>query len=200
MRVIGLTGGIGSGKSTVVRRLAELGAITIDADKIGHETYLPGTPGFTAVVGEFGKDIVAADGTIDRRALGAKVFAAPAALAKLNAIVHPLIAEAIRRHLDEMRAAGEKRAVVVEAAVLIEAGWRPLVDEVWVVVAPPEVAIDRLARDRGLEREEAARRIAAQLTNEGRTAGADVVIANDGSLDDLRAEVDRVWRERLARS
>ena len=200
MRVIGLTGGIGSGKSTVVRRLAELGAVTIDADKLGHETYLPGTQGFAAVVDAFGKDIVAADGTIDRRALGAKVFAAPAALATLNAIVHPLIAESIRRRVGEMRTAGEKRPVVVEAAVLIEAGWRTLVEEVWVVVAPPEIAIDRLARDRGLDREEAARRIAAQLTNEGRTAGADVVIANDGSFDDLRAEVDRVWRERLGRA
>ncbi|MGH7805144.1 MAG: dephospho-CoA kinase, partial [Candidatus Binatia bacterium] len=96
--------------------------------------------------------------------------------------------------------AGERRPVVVEAAVLIEAGWKPLVDDVWVVVAPPPVAIERLARDRGLSREDAAKRIAAQLTNEGRAAEADVVIANDGSLDDLVAEVDRVFRERVESS
>jgi dephospho-CoA kinase len=196
-RVIGLTGGIGSGKSTVVRRLVELGALAIDADKVGHEIYLPATPGFAAVVEAFGQDIVATDGTIDRRALGAKVFGDADALARLNAIAHPRIAEAIRERIERLRTAGETRPVVLEAAVLIEAGWKALVDEVWVVVAPPPVAIDRLARDRGLSREEAARRIAAQLTNEGRAAHADVVIANDGALDDLVAEVDRVFRERI---
>lgn len=196
-RVIGLTGGIGSGKSTVVRRLVELGALALDADKVGHEIYLPGTPGFLAVVDTFGHDVLAPDGTIDRKVLGAKVFGDSAALARLNAIAHPRIAAAIRERLDRLRAAGETRPVVVEAAVLIEAGWKPLVDEVWVVVAPPPVAIERLARDRGLSREEAARRIAAQLTNEGRAAHADVVITNDGALDDLVKEVDRVFRERI---
>ncbi len=197
MRVIGLTGGIGSGKSTVVRRLVELGALAIDADKVGHEIYLPGTPGFAAVVAAFGKEIVAPDGTIDRKALGAKVFADANALARLNAIAHPRIADAIRERIERLRASGETRPVVLEAAVLIEAGWKALVDEVWVVVAPPPVAIERLARDRGLSREEAARRIAAQLTNEGRAAHADVVIANDGALEDLLKEVDRVFGERI---
>ena len=198
MRVIGLTGGIGSGKSTVAKRLADLGALSIDADKVGHEVYLPGTPGFAAVVDAFGKDVVAADGTIDRRALGAKVFAEPTALARLNAIVHPRIADAIRERLASLRASGEKRPVVLEAAVLIEAGWQPLVDEVWVVVVPPATAIERLAQGRGLSREDATKRIAAQLTNEVRSVGAHLVIANDGSLEDLRGEVDRAFHERLA--
>lgn len=198
MRVIGLTGGIGSGKSTVARRLAELGAISIDADKLGHEIYRPGTPGFAAVVAAFGDGVIAADGTIDRRALGAKVFADPAELVRLNAIAHPLIAQAIRERLASLRASGEKQPVVVEAAVLLEAGWQSLVDEVWVVVAPPPVAIDRLARDRGLSREDAAKRIAAQLTNDARIAASHVVIANDGSLEDLRREVDRAFHEHVA--
>ena len=156
-----------------------------------------GTPGFAAVVAAFGKEIVAPDGTIDRKALGAKVFADANALARLNAIAHPRIADAIRERIERLRASGETRPVVLEAAVLIEAGWKALVDEVWVVVAPPPVAIERLARDRGLSREEAARRIAAQLTNEGRAAHADVVIANDGALEDLLKEVDRVFGERI---
>src|SRR5262249_29123332 len=131
-RVIGLTGGIGSGKSTVATMLAELGADVIDTDKIGHEAYRPGTEGFRQVAEAFGQDIVAPDGTIDRRALAAKVFADPAELRRLNAIVHPLIGLAVRDWLLRAQAAPSSAPIVVEAPVLMEAGWR-FFDEVWVV-------------------------------------------------------------------
>src|SRR5512145_1043887 len=118
--IVGLTGGIGAGKSTVAAILAELGARVIDADRIGHEVYRPGSEGFRRVVGAFGPGIVAADGTIDRRALGAIVFGDPAALARLNALVHPLIAEELSRRIAEARAGGDAGPIVIEAAVLLE--------------------------------------------------------------------------------
>ena len=193
--VIGLTGGIGSGKSTVAAILAELGAAVIDADKIGHEIYLPGTEGFRRVVGEFGTAVVASDGTIDRRRLGARVFADPAALARLNALVHPLIGDEIRRRIQAALAAeaATARPLVIEAAIMMEAGWR-FFDHIWVVVVSREVAIARLVASRGLSRREVEQRIDAQLSNEERRRIADVVIENDGSIDALRARVEEAWR------
>lgn len=191
--VIGLTGGIGSGKSTVAGMLAELGATVIDADKVGHEVYAPGTDGFRRVVEAFGREIVAADGTIDRRRLGERVFAEPAELARLNALVHPLIGDEIRRRLQAAFAQETGGAIVVEAAIMLEAGWR-FFDRIWVVVASPEVAIARVAASRGLPRAEIERRIAAQMSNAERRRAADVVIDNDGTLAELRAQVEAAWR------
>ena len=200
MRRIGLTGGIGSGKSTVARLLEELGAEVIDADRVGHEIYLPGTPGWSRVVEAFGREIVAADGSIDRKKLGAIVFASPEALRRLNGIVHPLIAEEVRARAERAKADGRARAVVVEAAVLLEAGWDALVDEVWVVVATPDLAAERVVRDRGLAADEVRRRIRSQISDEERTAAADCVIRNTGSLEELRAAVAKAWHERIAGS
>src|SRR6185436_4174972 len=137
--VVGLTGGIGSGKSTVAAMLAELGASVIDTDKVGHAVYRPGTEGFRQVVDAFGTDIVAADGTIDRRRLGARVFDDPNALARLNAIVHPLIGEETRRWMQAALAAATGNPIVVEAPVMLEAGWK-FFDRVWVVVVSGEMA------------------------------------------------------------
>jgi dephospho-CoA kinase len=191
---IGLTGGIGSGKSTVAALLAERGARVIDADRIGHEVYRPGSEAFTRVVDAFGREIVAPDGTIDRPALGAIVFRDPAALARLNAIVHPLIAAEAARRITAARADGFTGPVVIEAAVLLEAGWRPLVDRLWVVSVRPETAIERVAASRGLSRDEVARRLAAQLPDAERRRAADLVIDNDGSPAELRAKVEEAWR------
>jgi dephospho-CoA kinase len=191
---IGLTGGIGSGKSTVAEMLAALGARVVDADKVGHDVYRPGTAGFRRVVDAFGPGIVAADGTIDRRALGAIVFADPAALARLNAIVHPLIAAELARRVAALRADGYAGPLVIEAAVLLEAGWRSLVDRLWVVSVSPETAIARVAAARGLPRAEVERRLAAQTSDAERRRAADLVIDNDGSREALRAAVEAAWR------
>ena len=194
--VIGLAGGIGTGKSTVVQLLAELGAAVIDADKIGHEVYRPGTEGFRQVVDAFGPGVVAPDGTIDRRALGAIVFTDAAALARLNAIVHPLIARELAARVTAARVEDPQRPVVVEAPVLVEAGWqgRGLVDRLWIVTAAPETAIARVVATRGLARAEVERRMAAQLPEAERRRVADLVIENDGSPAELRARVEAAWR------
>ncbi len=189
--VIGLTGGIGSGKSTVARILGELGAQVIDADKIGHEVYRPGAEAYAPVVEAFGKGIVAPDGTIDRRALGGIVFADRAALARLNGLVHPAIAREIQRRIVAAREAGSA-PVVVEAAIMVEAGWR-FFDRVWAVIVPRETAIARVVAERGLTPEEVERRMAAQASDDERRRIADVVIENGGTRDELRARVEAAW-------
>ena len=190
--VIGLTGGIGSGKSTVAAMLAELGAQVIDADRIGHEVYRPGSDGFARVVEAFGPGVVAAEGTIDRKALGAVVFADPDARARLNAIVHPLIAAEIAARVAQ---AGPSAApLVIEAAIMLEAGWRHLVERVWVVSVDRETAIARTMAARGLSRAEVERRLGAQMPDAERRRLADVVIENDGTLAELRAQVEAAWR------
>lgn len=197
MKVIGLVGGIGSGKSVVRAMLADLGAAVIDADRVGHEIYLPGTPGFAAVVATFGRDIVDAEGRIDRPKLGAVVFSDPAKLAELNAIVHPLIQAEIVQRIAEERKRGTAPAVVVEAAVLLEAGWDRLVDEVWLVSADREEVLKRLGASRGLSRVESEARIARQMSDADRRKASKVVIENRGGLDDLRASVESAWRQRI---
>jgi dephospho-CoA kinase len=191
--VIGLTGGIGSGKSTVAAMLGELGAHVIDADKVGHDVYLPGTEGFRRVVEAFGPDIVAADGTIDRPRLGARVFADPAELRKLNGLVHPLIGDEIRRRMMAVLEKNDGRPTVVEAAIMLEAGWR-FFDQIWVVVVSRETAIARVTSSRGLSRTDVERRIDAQMSNDERRRMATVVIENDGTLDALRTRVEAEWR------
>lgn len=192
-RVIGLTGGIGSGKSTVAAMLGALGATVIDADKVGHDVYRPGTEGFRRVVEAFGQDVVAPDGTIDRRVLGARVFADPAALRRLNALVHPLIGEAIRDQLMQAQAESTPAPIVVEAAIMMEAGWT-FFDEVWVVVVEPATAIARVTASRGMTPDEVQRRIDAQMTSAERRARATRVIENDGTPAELRAHVEAAWR------
>jgi dephospho-CoA kinase len=198
VKVLGLTGGIGSGKSAAAQILGELGAVLVDADRVGHETYQPGTPGWQQVVDEFGREVVAADGTIDRARLGAIVFADATKLARLNAIVHPLIRAAVARRIEAERAAGRAAAVVVEAALLVEAKWDALVDEVWVVTARREVIEQRLMAQRGLDRAAIATRMRAQLSEQERAARADVIVDNSGSLDALRAALTTLWRDRVA--
>lgn len=191
--LIGLTGGIGSGKSTVAGMLAERGAYVIDADRVGHDVYRPGSEGFRRVQEAFGAAVVAADGTIDRRVLGARVFDDGQALARLNALLHPLIGEELRDRITAAVAEDPDRPVVVEAAIMLEAGWR-FFERIWVVVVDRETAIARVTSSRGLTREEVERRIDAQMTNEERRRRADLVIENDGSIEALRAQVALAWR------
>lgn len=190
--IIGLTGGIASGKSVVSQMLAERGALVIDADKVGHEAYARGSGCYDAVVEAFGPDVVGPDGEIDRRALGGKVFGDPAQRKRLEGIVWPWMRQTMEGRLGQLRAAGVP-VVVLEAAVLIEADWLPLVDQVWVVVVEPAIARERIITRNGLSAEQADARIAAQLSNGERVAKADVVIENNGTLDDLRQRVAHAW-------
>ncbi len=192
VRVIGLTGGIASGKSLVSERLVELGAALIDADKVGWETYRQGTETYRAVVEAFGRKVVAPDGEIDRKALGAKVFGDEAQRHRLQEIVWPAIRRLTAAKLDALRAQ-DTQIAVVEAAVLIEADWLDLCDEVWLVTTSPETARARLMGRNGLSEEQAASRLQAQLTNEQRLPFAHVVLENDASLEELKARVDTAW-------
>jgi dephospho-CoA kinase len=200
MLTIGLTGGIGSGKSTVTKILRELGAPCFDADKVGHDIYSPGGPAYHDVIAAFSSAIVAPDGTIDRKKLGPIVFADPAALKRLNAIVHPKMFARMRELVDAMRAGGERQPIVIEAAILIEANWLPLFDEIWLVVASRERVIERVERDRGLRPEQTAARIKAQLSDEERRRHATLAIINDGTIDELRLKVAEVWRGAIERN
>ena len=198
MRSIGLTGGIASGKSTVVEALRELGAETIDADRLGHQTYEPGTGTFKAVVEAFGDELVAEDGTIDRRVLGGKVFGKPDELKRLTDIVWPGIRALAAAELERLAEAGTGVAVL-EAAVLIEAEWQDLVDEVWVVSVAPEAARDRLMARNDMSAEDADARIASQISNQERLAHADVVIETDCPIEEVRGRVEAAWNELNAR-
>jgi dephospho-CoA kinase len=191
--VIGLTGGIGAGKSTVTQMLEELGAAVIDADKVGHQIYLPELPAWREIVDTFGTTVLNADRTINRQALGKIVFADPEALRTLNRIVHPKMFDRMAELIAELRARGGMKAIVVEAAVLIEANWMPLVDQVWVVMASEAVVVDRLAIQRNLTPEQVRTRIAAQLSNDERLKHAHVVIRNDGSIEHVRSAVQQAW-------
>lgn len=188
MRVIGLTGGIAVGKSTVSEALRESGAVVIDADKVGHEAYRPGTETHAALVEAFGEQIRADDGEIDRRKLGAIVFADPEQRRRLQDIVWPRMKEMMRGQLAELSAKGTELAVI-EAAVLFEAGWQDLMDEIWVVQVPEEIAMQRLMTRNGFSAQDAQSRIRAQLTNEERARHADVIIDNSGTVEDVRKQV-----------
>jgi dephospho-CoA kinase len=192
--VIGLTGGIGSGKSAAALFLGELGAEVIDADKVGHTIYLPDTPAWREIVEAFGPEVLAADRTIDRAKLGPIVFAAPTALQTLNRITHGKIYAYIQGQIDYIRRQQTAEVVVVEAAILLEAGWRSLVEQLWVVVAEVDVVINRLKTYKRFTEEQARARIAAQLSNEERMAQADRVIWNNHSLPDLQRAVEDAWQ------
>ena len=192
MKVIGLTGGIGSGKSTVSQFLAELGAIIVDADKVGHEALKPGSEVWQQVVNEFGESIVVSSGAIDRAKLGELVFGNSEARARLNRIMHPPMYNTVKARLEEYRRKGVK-VVVLEAPLLVEAGWTSLVNEVWVTVAPEATVLRRLRERSGLSEQESRARIHSQLPTEERMRRADVVIDTDGSLDELKARVNELW-------
>ena len=196
MLVIGLTGGIGTGKSLVSRMLEEHGATIIDADLVGHEAYTPHTETWQVVVDTFG-DVLAEDGQIDRRKLGAIVFSDPKQLEKLNAIMHPRMYKMIEERIQGHRA-GSAETIVVEAAILIEANWTPLVDEVWVTTAPEDHVIDRIKGRNNMGEDAARARINSQMSSEERVRHANVSIANDGSMDQLRDTVDGLWDSRVS--
>jgi len=200
MLTIGLTGGIGSGKSTVAQILGEFGAPILDADKVAHTTYAPGGPAYDAVVAAFGAQVVAPDRTIDRKKLGAIVFGNPERLNKLTSIVWPATFEGIRRNVTELRASGAKLPIVVEAAILIEANWQPLFDEIWLVRAPREQVVTRIEIQRGLKPSETEARIRAQLSDEERAKHATLVIENNGSIDELRDMLKEIWAAALKRN
>ncbi len=192
MKVIGLTGGISSGKSTVSQFLAELGAVIIDADKVGHEAFKPNTELWREVVATFGKQILSPNGDIDRKKLGEIVFSNSESLARLNQIMHPRMYDMIRAQIEEYRRQGVD-VVVVEAAVLIEANWTPLVDEVWATLVSEASVVRRLNERSGLSEQQSLARIRSQMSNEERVKHADVVINNDGDVNQLKTRVKELW-------
>ena len=196
MLVIGLTGGIGTGKTEVSRLLAQLGATVINADQVGHEAYTPHSEAWQEVVRTFGEDILQASGEIDRRKLGGIVFADPERLATLNGIMHPRMAAIVREKLEVLESQGTDVAVV-EAAVLFEAGWDALVGEVWTTESLVDTVVERLQQRNGFAPAEIRKRIASQMPSEDRARRADEVIENDGELEDLETAVRGIWKRRV---
>jgi len=192
MKVIGLTGGIGSGKSTVSQLLSELGAVIIDADRVGHEVFKPDTEPWREVVAAFGRQVLTPSGEIDRKKLGEIVFGNAELLSRLNQIMHPRMYDMVKVQLEEYRRRGVE-VVVLEAPLLLEAGWTSLVDEVWVTVASESTVLKRLQERVGLSKEESLARIHSQLSSEERIKRADVVINTDCSLDEVKMKVKKLW-------
>jgi dephospho-CoA kinase len=193
---VALTGGVGSGKSTVAARLAEHGAVVIDADALAREVVAAGTPGLAAVVQRFGRGVLTSDGSLDRPKLAELVFADPAALADLNAIVHPLVGQ---RSAELMAAAPPDAVVVYDVPLLVEVDRAAEFDVVIVVEADQAVRLERLAR-RGLPESQSRARIDAQASDEQRRAVADELLTNDGSRAELAAQVDALWQRLVART
>ena len=193
MKVIGLTGGIGSGKSTVSQFLAELGAVILNADEIGHEAFKPDTEIWRQVVAAFGRQIVTPDGNIDRKKLGNMVFGNAESLSRLNQIMHPRMYDMVKAQLEEYRQQ-KTRMVVLEAPLLLEAGWTSLVDEVWVTTAAEATVLKRLKERSGMSQAESLTRIRSQLSSAERVRQADVIINTDCDLDELRSRVKELWQ------
>jgi dephospho-CoA kinase len=191
---VGLTGGIGSGKSEVSRRLAAAGAVLIDSDALAREVVEPGGEGLARIVEEFGEGVLTGEGTLNREKLGSIVFSDPEKLARLNAITHPLIGA---RSAELQEAAPEDAVIVFDVPLLAENGLESLYALVVVVDAPVETQLERLTSLRGMSEEEARKRIAAQATREQRLAIADRVIDNSGTLEELAGQVDRLWTDLL---
>lgn len=197
MLSVGLTGGIGSGKSAVSALLAAHGAVVIDADLVAREVVEPGTPGLARIRERFGPEVLLPDGSLDRAALGTRVFSDPAELRALNAIVHPLVGARTAELMEQARA-GRAQVVVHDVPLLVESGLAGAYDAVVVVSATPETQLDRLVRLRGMAEPEARRRMAAQAPLEDKLAVATHVVQNDGGLQDLAAQVERLWHELTA--
>jgi dephospho-CoA kinase len=197
---IGLTGGIGSGKTTVTKILAEPGATVMDADKIAHSTYAPGGPAYDGVVAAFGKEVLAPDGSVDRSKLGPIVFKEPAKLTALTNAVWPATKQRIREMIADARAKGERKPIVVEAAILIEANWQSVFDEIWLITAAKDFVIARVERERGLKPEQTEARIKAQLSDEERRKHATIVIENNGTLAQLQEQLATIWADALKRN
>ena len=194
MIVIGLTGGIASGKSTVAKMLSELGAVVIDADKVGHEAFRPHTEAWRKVVAAFGKDILGQNDEIDRSKLAQLVFNDPKALQRLNRTMHPLMHRIVEKKIEALRHQGIE-VVVLEATLLIEAKWTDLVDQVWVTITPGDTVINRLVSQKGFTEEQARARIKSQTPIAQRAKNADVVIRNDADIDTLRKKVEGLWQK-----
>ena len=195
--VIGLTGSIGTGKSEAARRLEVLGASIISADQVGHEAYTPNTEAWEQVVAAFGDGILQDDGEIDRRKLGAVVFSDPGQLEKLNQIMHPRMARMVADKIEELRDQGVE-VVVVEAALLFEAGWDSLVEEVWVTDSTEQVVIERLKQRNGMSEEEARKRISSQMGRTERLERSDYVIENSGDMATLGSTIKELWDRRVS--
>ena len=193
--IIGLTGGIASGKSTVAKALEHNGASVIDADKLGHRAYVKGSEAFHKVVKQFGEDIIGADGEVDRRALGAKVFGEEGNLKKLTDIVWPAIQDMAVSEIQQSLTANPDTVVVLEAAVLIEAGWQSLVDEIWVTTVEPDIAIKRASARDGVDAASVQARIDAQISNAERTATAHVIIDNSEDEAQLLKQLEVHWQK-----
>jgi dephospho-CoA kinase len=194
MKIVGLTGGIASGKSTVSRWLAEAGAHIIDADLLAREVVAPGQPAFAAVVDHFGSGILKNDGTIDRDRLAAEVFADPKQKAVLERIIHPAVAEAMAARLAQIKATAPESIVVLDVPLLFEAGMDAGLDLVVMVDAPDAVQLHRLMKRNNLSRTEALARIGAQMPMAEKRRRADVVIDNSGSLASTRTQVEALWQ------
>ncbi|MFV2197902.1 dephospho-CoA kinase [Nocardiopsis sp. LOL_012] len=196
---VGLTGGIGSGKSAVSAELARRGAVVVDADAIAREVVEPGTEGLAEVVAEFGEGVLAPGGGLDRARLGEIVFSDGERLARLNAIVHPRVAERSAELMEQARESGAE-VVVYDVPLLVENGLGGLYDVVVVVDTPDEVRVERVAADRGMAREQVWARIRAQAGREERLAAADLVVDNSGTREQLAAGVGELWEALLARA
>jgi dephospho-CoA kinase len=196
--LVGLTGGIGSGKSTVARLLDRRGAVVIDADQLAREAIAAGTEEFDLVVAAFGRGVVRPDGELDRAALAAQIFADPGRKAALEAIVHPRVARLFADRVEPYR--DTDRILVYVTPLLVEVGLAPAFDVVVVVTASPHLRVSRVASERGLDPEDVRRRMAAQATDAQRAEVADILLDNDGTLRELEAQVDRLWAELTARA
>jgi len=198
MLLVGLTGGIGSGKSTVARMLEKRGAVVFDADVLARRAVAPGTPGFDRVVERFGPNVLAPGGDLDREALASIVFADPAARRDLEAIVHPEVRRMFTEGCEEYE--GTDRVVVFSAPLLVETGMHPAFQSLLVVSTSMENQVERLMRERGWSEAAIRARIAAQLPLEAKAEVADVIIDNEASTEELEGQVDRVWRDLQARA
>jgi dephospho-CoA kinase len=199
MIVIGLTGNLGTGKTEVATTLADLGARVINADELGHDLLQHRTQAYTKILDAFGKSILKHDREIDRKKLGQLVFKDSEALNKLNQIMHPRIYEMVIQKIEEYRKA-DTRVVVLEAALLIEAGWKPLLDQLWVTTAPEPVIAERLKKSRGLSEDQVLDRLKTQMPQKEKIKRADAVIDTDCSIVELRARIKKLWQELPARN
>ena len=196
MFVIGLIGGIGSGKSSVSAILHSLGVEIIDADKVGHEAYTPNSEGWKKVISVFGQDIVGPENEIDRKKLGGIVFSDPSEMEKLNKLMHPIIHNLVEEKIKLLSHQGVK-VVVLEATILIEANWQDLTDEIWLAKSNQEVVIERVQLRNNFTREEIIKRIQSQMSNDEREKHSDIVIDNNGTIEQLEEKVKTLWQSRV---